>query len=121
MSESDELFTLRTYFWLGNYQVTSMLENIEKYSDLSCHVQGVINEANGMTKLKSSLVSEKDEWVYRAYIGQGQYGIVIGEVADNSSTPIGLFLPVFIFIAWYMLIVHNIDREESTATSCFLL
>lgn len=44
-----------------------------------------------MTKLKPHVVPEKDEWVYRCYIGLGQYGVVIGEVNDNSSTPIGKF------------------------------
>jgi coatomer protein complex subunit epsilon len=70
MSESEELFTVRTYFWIGNYQ-------------------GAINEANGMTKLKPPVIAEKDEWVYRCYIGLGQYGVVISEVNDSSSTPIG--------------------------------
>lgn len=70
MAESEELFTVRTYFWIGNYQ-------------------GAINEANGMTKLKPPVAAEKDEWVYRCYIGLGQYGVVIGEVNDSSATPVG--------------------------------
>lgn len=70
MSDAEELFTVRTYFWIGNYQ-------------------GAINEANGMTKLKPAVVSEKDEWVYRCYIGLGQFSLVIGEINDSSSTPIG--------------------------------
>lgn len=43
-----------------------------------------------MTKLKPAVVSEKDEWVYRCYIGLGQFSLVIGEINDSSSTPIGM-------------------------------
>eukprot|EP01040_Poterioochromonas_malhamensis_P015033 gene15033-16749_t len=70
MAETDELFTLRSLYWIGNYQ-------------------GAINEANGLHKVKPNLKDEKDEYVYRSFIGLGQYNIVLSEVSDSSSTPIG--------------------------------
>ncbi len=39
--------------------------------------------------MKPNLKDEKDEYVYRSFIGLGQYNIVLSEVSDSSSTPIG--------------------------------
>lgn len=71
MSEPDELFTLRTLFWLGSYQAA-------------------INEANSLTRINPSLKSEKDEFIYRSYLGLGQPNIVLSEIVENPNTPVGL-------------------------------
>ncbi|KAJ1430982.1 vesicle coat complex COPI, epsilon subunit [Ochromonadaceae sp. CCMP2298] len=70
-SEPDDLFTLRTLFWLGSYQAA-------------------INEANALVKLNGVLKVEKEEYVYRSYLGLGQYHIILSEVADSPNTPVGL-------------------------------
>lgn len=70
MAEADELFNVRTLYWIGNFQ-------------------GAINEANGLNKLKPHLKEEKEEYVYRSFIGLGQYAIVASEIGDSSSVPIG--------------------------------
>jgi len=72
MSEPDELFTLRTLFWLGNFQ-------------------SAITEGSGLTKLKPDLASERDEYVYRCYLSQGQNHIILSEIKDNSpKTTVGM-------------------------------
>jgi coatomer protein complex subunit epsilon len=69
-SEPDELFTLRTLYWLGSYQAA-------------------INEATGLSKIPASLVSEKDEFVYRSFLAMGQYSVVLHEIKDKPTTSVG--------------------------------
>lgn len=69
--EPDELFTLRTLFWLGSFQAA-------------------INEANALTKVSAALRQEKEEYVYRSYLGLGQYHVIVGEISDSPNTPVGL-------------------------------
>jgi coatomer protein complex subunit epsilon len=38
-----------------------------------------------LNRLKPHLVEEKDDYVYRAYIGLGQYDLVIGEISDGPK------------------------------------
>jgi len=72
MSEPDELFTLRTLFWIGNFQ-------------------SAITEGTGLNKLNASLVSERDEYVYRCYLSQGQNHIILNEIKDISpKTTVGM-------------------------------
>ncbi len=98
MAEADELFNVRTLYWIGNFQVTLPLLEIifsivtnwnNSISDLLLNFQGAINEANGLNKLKPHLKEEKEEYVYRSFIGLGQYAIVASEIGDSSSVPIG--------------------------------
>jgi len=71
-TEPDELFTLRTLFWIGNFQ-------------------SAINEGSGLNKLNPSLVSERDEYIYRSYLSLGQHHIILSEIKDNSpKTTVGL-------------------------------
>lgn len=70
-SEPDELFTLRTLYWLGSYQAA-------------------INEATGLSKIPANLVSEKDEFVYRSFLAMGQYSVVLHEIKDKPTTSVGL-------------------------------
>lgn len=53
-------------------------------------LQAAINEANALVKVSPALKPEKDEYLYRSYLGVGQYNIILNEVKDNSATPIGL-------------------------------
>ena len=39
--------------------------------------------------MKPHLQDEKDEFIYRCYIGMGQYRIVLQEISDSPSVPIG--------------------------------
>jgi coatomer protein complex subunit epsilon len=64
--EVDELFDVRTQFYLGNFQ--------------SC-----INEAT-KTRLKAdALKLERDIYIYRSYVAQGNPELVLKEVAETSS------------------------------------
>ena len=69
MAEPDELYTLRNRFWLGNFSMA-------------------IAEGNQLSRLSDVLAVERDEFVYRSYIGLGQYGLVIGEVDEESAMPL---------------------------------
>ncbi|CAF5015139.1 unnamed protein product, partial [Rotaria sp. Silwood1] len=55
--EPDELFEIRTNFYTGNYQQT-------------------INEATKL-KVPQNLQVEKDLFMYRSYIAQKKYGVVL--------------------------------------------
>jgi len=65
--EPDDLYTLRNRFWLGDYQMA-----IAEGNNLSRSVKD------------EQLKVEKDEFVYRSYIGLGQYGIVLNEVKEDA-------------------------------------
>ncbi|XP_055685636.1 coatomer subunit epsilon isoform X1 [Lutzomyia longipalpis] len=69
----NELFLVRNHFYLGNFQ--------------EC--------INQVQKIKSPSV-EKDMFLYRSYIGQKQYGIVLDEVKNSSELyPIRLIAEYF--------------------------
>mmetsp|Transcript_7075 Transcript_7075/g.20821 ORF Transcript_7075/g.20821 Transcript_7075/m.20821 type:complete len:315 (+) Transcript_7075:2-946(+) len=64
--EPDELYTLRNFFYLGAFQKA-------------------IQEGNSLSsRLTDELKIERDEFVYRAYVGLGQYSLVTGEVEDDA-------------------------------------
>lgn len=69
MTEPDELYTLRNRFWLGAFQLA-------------------ITEGSNLSRLSEAMRVERDEFVYRAYIALGQYGVVTSEIQD--SAPIAL-------------------------------
>lgn len=63
--EPDELFEIRTNFYTGNYQQ-------------------VINEATKL-KVPQNLQMEKDLFMYRSYIAQKKYAVVLDEIRSSTS------------------------------------
>ena len=52
-------------------------------------LQAAINEANALTKINAALKQEKEEYVYRSYLGLGQFHVILSEISDSPSTPVG--------------------------------
>lgn len=71
MSEPDELFTVRTLFWLGSYQAA-------------------INEATSNKRIPATLVGEKEEYIYRCFLALGQYSVITSEIKEKPNTSVGL-------------------------------
>jgi len=71
MTEPDELYSLRNFFWLGAWQ-------------------RAVSEGSSLTRLPETLKIESREFVYRSYIALGQQNIVLTEVPDGPSTPVAL-------------------------------
>ncbi|KAF2077919.1 hypothetical protein CYY_000797 [Polysphondylium violaceum] len=67
----DILFESKNYFYLGNYQ-------------------GTINDINKKSKqiADKGLKNEADYYLYRSYIAQGNYDIVLSEIRNSESSPI---------------------------------
>jgi coatomer protein complex subunit epsilon len=69
MAESTELFDLKNYFFIGNYQ-------------------GAVNE--GMS-INAKTLGEQDKisrevYIYRSYIAQGNHKFVLNEISESSNT-----------------------------------
>jgi len=90
---SSDLFELKNFFVLGNYQAA-------------------INEGNSIaaSHLKESEKVERDVYIYRSYIAQGKYQIVLGEIKESAPTP----LQAVRLLASYLLKEDN--REISLVT-----
>lgn len=75
---ASDLFELINFFVLGNYQ-------------------GAINEgvSFGSGQLREGDLVLRDFYVYRSYIAQGNYGLVISEIKDNA--PASLQVMSFFF------------------------
>lgn len=67
MSQPDPLFDLRTFFWLGNYQAGI---NAGTRSKIQTDAQRL----------------ERDVYMYRCYIEQANYPIVLEEIAENHKS-----------------------------------
>jgi len=68
---SADLFELKNYFVLGNYQAAINAGNAVKPSSLKTE-----NDR-----------AERDSYVYRSYIAQGNFGLVLQEIKENSPHP----------------------------------
>jgi len=64
-SESD-LFELKNFFILGNYQ-------------------GAVNEGTALSSVEESDRVERDVYIYRSYIAQGKYKLVLEEIKDPRA------------------------------------
>ncbi|XP_025836135.1 coatomer subunit epsilon-like isoform X2 [Agrilus planipennis] len=68
--ETDELFEIRNYFYIGNYQ--------------QC-----INEAQKLRKPTSpDIAIERDIYMYRAYMAQSKFLVVLDEISSSSPPSI---------------------------------
>jgi coatomer protein complex subunit epsilon len=92
-ASSSDLFELKNYFYLGNFQAA-------------------INEANSLhtDSLSENDKIERNVFIYRSYIAQGNYRLVLDEISDSS--PIAL-KAVKLLASFF----HNPQLEETvTAT-----
>ncbi|KAL7301044.1 coatomer subunit epsilon [Trichogramma pretiosum] len=64
-NEVDELFNVRNYFYIGNYQ--------------QC-----INEAQKLKLSSPEATVERDIFVFRSFLAQKKYSIALNEIKDNS-------------------------------------
>jgi len=85
---TDQLFEVRNFFILGNYQAA-------------------INEATSLSSedLNESECIERDVYVYRSYIGQGNFDLVLNEVKLSAPTP----LQVVKLLATFL---RNVDNRD---------
>nr|CAG4648784.1 EOG090X0A8E [Polyphemus pediculus] len=64
-NETDELFEVRTQYYIGNYQSS-------------------INEAQKLKITSPDVQRERDIFIYRSYIALKKYGVVISEISGSS-------------------------------------
>ncbi|RNA04850.1 coatomer subunit epsilon [Brachionus plicatilis] len=65
-NSADELFDLKTSFYLGNYQQA-------------------VTEAQKLRVSEPVTQAEKDVYMYRAFIAQKKYGVVLDDIKPNAS------------------------------------
>jgi len=85
---ADQLFELKNYYFLGNYQAA-----INKGSSLSSED---LNESERI---------ERDVYVYRSYIAQGNFDLVLNEIKQSAPTP----LQVIKLLATFL---RNVDNRD---------
>eukprot|EP01114_Cavostelium_apophysatum_P019864 TRINITY_DN6508_c0_g1_i1.p1 TRINITY_DN6508_c0_g1~~TRINITY_DN6508_c0_g1_i1.p1 ORF type:complete len:302 (+),score=89.22 TRINITY_DN6508_c0_g1_i1:62-967(+) len=66
---SSDLYELRNFFFLGNYQ-------------------GAINEGSSLSGLNDQDKIERDVFLYRSYVAQKKYTFVMDDIKNNAPTPI---------------------------------
>lgn len=117
MTSPDELYTLRNLFWLGNYQVQFSQFFVFLFPK---SLQAAISEANSLNRIPKQWVSQRDEYVYRSYLGLGQYDIVIGEIQDNASTDLKSLRLLALFLSKNLPLQETLiemDKLHQSATN----
>ncbi|MDP2435744.1 MAG: hypothetical protein Q8P67_08380, partial [archaeon] len=87
--ELDELFELKTNFFLGNYQ-------------------GAINEASALRQVSAPVL--KEVYVYRSYIAMGDASMVLAEIDPQSEQT-----PVELQVVYALALIAANRREEGAA------
>jgi len=84
---SNELFDLKTAFYLGNFNQA-------------------VNEAQRFKSSDSHLQTEKDVYMYRAYIAQKKYGVVLDDIKSSSSDELK-------FVRLYAEYLNNDSKKDA--------
>ncbi|XP_063216138.1 coatomer subunit epsilon [Bacillus rossius redtenbacheri] len=95
--EVDELFDVKNSFYIGNYQ--------------QC-----INEAQKLKNASAAVQLERDVFMYRAYIAQKKYRVVLDEitgVSPDELQPLKLLAEYFAMPAKRSSIVSKLDQQTS--------
>ncbi|GBB86454.1 hypothetical protein RclHR1_12890009 [Rhizophagus clarus] len=75
----DELFALKNLFYTGSFQQ-------------------VINEANSRTQVSETAKLERKIYLYRAYIAQGKYNLVISEIKSSDTVDLQVIKILAIYL-----------------------
>jgi hypothetical protein len=84
---------------------------------LCIYLQQAVNEANGLNRLPAALVSEKEEYVFRCYLAQGQYRIISSEIKDKPTKSIGTVICPRIFKSCSSLCVYAFSSLEFSSSA----
>ncbi len=86
---TDELFDLKTSFYLGSFQqAINEAQKIKVWAKNHLIYFCLIWLISYFALIKSSdskLQLEKDVYMYRAYIAQKKYGVVLDDIKSNAS------------------------------------
>ena len=89
MAGPDQLYTLKSLYWLGSYQVcsTCVLVSASPWTlGSSClSAQPALSEAATLHPSEPSVVEARDVLVYRTYIALKQFSVVLGEVKADAT------------------------------------
>jgi coatomer protein complex subunit epsilon len=89
----DELFSLKNLFYTGKVNLINFNCYISFINDHKFHnfilfigsFQQVINEANSRSQVSETAKLERKIYLYRAYIAQGKYNLVISEIKSTDA------------------------------------